>query len=202
MTVPSTGSVSSVLMIPLLSGLVLGALACGGGNGPTDPSISPIAARFDASGTAATPNLVSLAGTVSGDEVVVNVSLTGPTTNTDVYSFAFDLVLGNAGVVSYVSGSAEAGPAFWAPEPVEVLVSQTDNRITVGVTRLGGVSGVGIAGSDSLPVVSLRLRVLRRDLTTVTFEGSPPNAAAALDSSGDSINEISFDAVAAAISGT
>jgi hypothetical protein len=134
---------------------------------------------------------------------MLDVIIMGPTTSNDLYSFAFDLVLSDSGVAQYINGSASFGSALNLDvgQQAEALASQNGNRVTVGVSKLGAGSGNGVGNSEET-VVGLRLRVLKRGMTTITIEGSPPNDAAALDSTGAIVNSVQFDSAAAAISGS
>ena len=176
------------------------AIGCGGGDGGNDSVIVPAStASFAASGTLAAPNLVWLNQvSASGNLVVLEVVLGGPTTSSDLYSFAFDLVLGNAGVVQYVPGSAEVGDSLTTSggQTLAVEASQSGGRVVVGVTKLGGGAGNGVAGAQA-GVVQLTFKALTVGTSTISFSGST-----ALDSVGDPIGSIVFDAVPAAISGS
>jgi hypothetical protein len=153
-------------------------VGCGGGSSdPTQPAVS---AQFTASGTASAPNLVRMTQAVlDRDQVRINVAITGPTTSSDIYSFAFDLVLSDPTVASYVTGTAQAGTALQPTGGQSVLVlvnpdSARPNRLVVGVSKLGGGSGNGV-GAGEATVVSLVFRVLRQDVTSISFGGSSSN---------------------------
>jgi hypothetical protein len=177
--------------------------ACGGSNDSTN-TIDPIEAVIHSNGTQRTPDLVRLTGTAAGDVAVVYVAIGGPTTSDDLYAFAFDLVIGDTSVLSYINGSATFGDALTlgAGEEGEVLAVQNDDRVTVGVSKLGATSGNGVA-VDEATVVSLRFRVLRRDRTsTLTIAGFAPNDPAALDSTGTNVDSVTFDGASLGISGS
>ncbi|MFQ5818294.1 MAG: hypothetical protein ACE5H2_10135, partial [Terriglobia bacterium] len=86
------------------------------------------------------------------------------------------------------------------------LVSQSGNRVIVGVTKLGGGAGNGIGPLEPI-IVSLTFQVLKVGTTNITIVGSPANpqnptaAPAALDSTGVVISSVFFDTFAAQISG-
>lgn len=162
-----------------------------------------IDASFIPSATAASANNVRLVGSAAGNRVIIDVVISGPTTSSDLYSFAFDLVLGNANIARYVNGSATFGTALTigATQQEQVLASQNGNRVTIGVTKLGGGSGNGIGGSEET-IVTLTFEVLQREMTTLTIAGSLPNAPAALDSTGAVVDSVQFDTAAAVITGT
>jgi hypothetical protein len=183
-------------------------LGCGGGSGgdPTGPAAQ---AQFTGSGTSSAPNLVRITqGVLDRDLVRVNVVIGGPTSSSDLYSFAFDLVLSDASVAAYVPGSAQAGTALQGSggQQISVLASQSGPRVVVGVSKLGGGSGNGI-GSGEPTIVSLAFRVLRRDVTSLTFGGSSvdptsPNAnPVALNSQGSVITSVKFDTAAVRLAG-
>lgn len=198
----STRRAALLVLVALLAGFGCGGSGGGGGVTPL-PMPNPIAASFAESGTAASPDQVRLRGTAVGTDVVVDVVIAGATTSSDLYSFAFDLVLSDASVATYVAGSATFGSALTlgAGQTGEALASQGGSRITVGVSKVGGGAGNGVGATEEV-VASLRFRVLKREMTTLTIEGSPPNPPAALDSTGAVIASVVFDAAAAAIGGS
>lgn len=163
-------------------------------------------AQFTGSGTASSPNLVRMTqAVVDRDLVRINVVIGGPTSSSDLYSFAFDLVLSDATVAAYVPGTAQAGTALQpsAGQSITVLVnpdSARPNRVVVGVSKIGGGSGSGNGiGAGEPTVVSLVFRVLRRDVTSITFGGSSSNPTSpnfnpvALNSSNAVISSVNFD---------
>lgn len=195
--------------LPALALLLLAA-ACSSSDNNNGGGGAGVTAAFTPSATAAAANLVRLrAGSAGSDMVTVEVALSGVTTSADIYSFAFDLVLSDATVASYVSGSAVVGGVLVpvGPQGTSVLVSQAGSRVVVGVSKTGGGAGNGVGAGEQV-VVSLTFRVARVGSTNVTFAGSPSNPQnptanpAALDSGGAVIGSISFDAVAATISGS
>ncbi len=187
------------------------AVGCGGGSsgggGGTTPD--PIAAAFAGSGTARTANLVRMTGqAATSDRVRVDVVIGGPTTSSDIYSFAFDIIIGNTAIAEYVGASASAGDALTTSggQSIQTLVSQEGNRVVVGVTKSGGGAGNGIADAEPT-VVSLVFRIKAKGVSTLTFDGSPTNPQhisaepSALDSVGNRIDSITFDGSSARISG-
>jgi hypothetical protein len=196
-------------LVVLLLMLAFSAAGCGSGGGGGDSGggvIQPpgLTASFLDSGTAAAANLVRTTGSSDGDLVVVGVIIGGPTISTDLYSFAFDLTLGDATVAEYVAGSASVGTALTASgsQTLHVLATQQGNRVTVGVTKLGGGSGNGLTQSGEFAVVELTFRLLQPGTTTLTIEGSPGADPSALDSTGGIIASVSFDAASATLIGT
>jgi hypothetical protein len=180
---------------------------CGGDDGGGGVVPTNLVASVVPSGTAAAPNLVRLrASSVSGDTAVLEVVLGGPTTSSDVYAFAFDLVLSNPAIAAYVAGSAAAGTALvpTGGQSITVQAVQTGNRVVVGITKVGGGAGNGVGAAEPA-IVRLSFRVLAAGATQVTFSGSvapqnPTGAPAALDSNVAIVPTIAFDGVAAAIS--
>jgi hypothetical protein len=164
-------------VLPVLSILACLPLLCCGGGSSSDPTTPAFTAQFTPSGTPAAANLVRMTQAVLDRDLVrINVVIGGPTSSSDLYSFAFDLVLSDATVASYVPGSAQAGTALQpsAGQSISVLAnpdSDRPNRVVVGVTKVGGGPGNGVAGGEPT-VVSLVFRVLRRDITSITFGGS------------------------------
>lgn len=155
---------------------------------------------FVGSGTPASPNTVRLGGRVSGNFVTVTVLLGGPTTSTDIYGFAFDLVMDSSDVVELTPLSA--GPALRqlsGCESIEFLSRQSGNRIVVGITKVGWCDGNGIdAGEEVIATYSYRAFVPGR--TTLRFDGPPGGSGpSAYDSNGNVIDTIVFDTGTATI---
>jgi len=179
------------------------AIACGGGGG--GGKSFTIVAMFQESGTAPAPDLVRLAGTTAGDLVVLDVNIGGPTSNDDLFAFAFDIALDDESVVELVQGSAVAGSALkpGGMEQLEVLAAQNGNRITVGVTKLGPTpSGNGIPTGEQT-VVTLQLRLLRKGASShLRLVGSYAMPPAAIDSTGEIIPSVQFDAQPALVAGS
>jgi hypothetical protein len=194
--------------LPLFLGIsVVLAPACGGGG--SDPVAPAATAQFTPSGTAAAPNGVRLVlASSNADTATLNVMVGGPTTSSDLYSFAFDIVLGDPTVATYVTGSARIGDALQATgsQTRSLLVSQSAGRIVVGVSKLGGGPGNAVQDPEEI-LLSLTLRVLERDITTLTLAGStadpgnPTNAPVALDSAGAVIGSVRFDPDPATLAG-
>ena len=196
----------ATVLLVLGSTLALTA-GCGGGGGST-PIVPGLVAQFAPSGATTAPNRVRIvSGGITGDQVTLNIVVGGPTTSADLYSFAFDLLLSDTTVATYVNGSARAGEALASTGvPAEVQVTQNGNRVIVGITRLGAPAGVRVEGQEEV-LLSLRFRVLERDVTSITFAGSsinpqdPNNDPVALDSSGQRVTSIVFDPAAVQLSG-
>jgi len=192
-----------------LFGLVLagaGAFGCGGGDEGVVPGLT---ATFTPSGTPSSQNLVRLTRvSSSGVLMILEASLGGPTTSSDLYSFAFDLVLSDPTVVQYVPGSVEAGTALTPTggQSVAVEAAQSGDRVILGVTKLGGGAGNGV-GASGASVIRWTLKVLKIGTSTISFSGSvtpsnPTGQPVALDSGGVPISSITFDESAATLSGS
>ena len=183
-------------------------VACGGGGG--GGTITPsFAASFTGSRTTVAPNVVRLrSASSSGDTVVLEVTIGGSTTSTNLNTFAFDLVLSDPSVASYVNQSATFGNALTlgAGQTAGVQVAQSGNRVIVGVTKIGAGTGNGVSVSEAV-VVRLTFRVLKVGTTTVTFSGvvnaqNPSGGPAVLDPTPALVPSVLFDTVPAAISGS
>ncbi len=158
-------------------------------------------ASFTESGTLAAPDLVRLRSmSRTGDTVVVEVALGGPTTSGDLYSFAFDLVLGTPSVVEYVVGSVALGNAltFGSGQSGSVQASLVGDHVVVGVSKLGGGPGNRVTVSEAV-LVQLAFRVLEVGTSSLTF-ATAPRPPAALDSTGAVLSSVRFDSAAASIS--
>ncbi len=182
-------------------------LGCGGGGG--DGAVAGLTASFAESGTPAAPNRVRLTRVSSGGELMtLEAALGGTTTSSDLYSFAFDLVLSDPTVVQYVPNSVQIGTVLTPSggQTLAVEAVQSGGRIIVGVTKLGGGAGNGVSASEA-SIVRLTLKVLKVGTSMISFSGSispsnPTGQPVALDSSGVPIGSVIFDPTPAAISGS
>jgi len=159
----------------------------------------PVEASFTGSGTPSSSDMVRLReGASNGNLVTVHVMIAGPTTSADIYAFAFDLVLSDPAIARFVEDSAVAGPALVPGSCLDVLVLavQREDRVVVGVTKLG-CSGNGIPNGEET-IVSLDFRLLQPGSTTIGFWPS----AITLDSETIPISSISFDPLSATLAGT
>ena len=192
------------LRVLLLLGI---ATACGGGDGGgvVPP---PLTAAFLPSATPGAADLVRLRAAASaGDKVTLEVASGGPTTSTDLYGFAFDIVSSDATVAAFVDGTASFGDALTLSggQTGRVEVGRTGNRLVVGVSKLGGGSGNPVPAGGRV-ILRLTFRVLEAGTTTLRFSGAvspqnPGGGPAALDSNGQVVGTVRFDAATAAISG-
>ncbi len=185
------------------------AFGCGGGGGGGGtPAPAGLTATFAASGSASSPDFVRLrSGTVTGSRVVLEVAMGGPTSSSDLYSFAFDLVLSDVTVARYVSATATVGDALSAGggQTLHAEAAQVGDHVVVGVTKLGGGAGNSVSGSETV-VVRLTFQALKAGASSVTFAGStspqnPTASPAVLDSHGALIPGGQFDAAPAILGG-
>ena len=181
------------------------AVNCGGG----DDGGGSLGASFTASGTAATPRLIKMVQhSKSGSHVSVDVVMYGPDTTLDLYTFAFDVLIGDPTVARFVPTSEVVGNALvpFAGQSVEAIADLgtlsgggTDlSRVVVGVSKLGGGPGNGIAGASAV-VVRLTFALQKAGSTTLTLGGIP--SPQVLNSSGAPIGSITYDAAAATVTG-
>src|SRR5262245_66287407 len=133
----------------MIVSLALFGYGCGGSdNGPGFSS------AYTASSTPQAANLVKVVPKgANGNRLVVDVVIYGPTTSTDLYSFAFDVVIGDPSVLSFVSGSATAGSALVAGmgQSIQAIAAPSGSdptHIVVGVSKLGGGGGTAVRDSD------------------------------------------------------
>jgi hypothetical protein len=171
---------------------------CGGNDNAS------LSGQFTGSATAAgTLHLIKLVPkTASGDFIVVQAVIYGPDVSLDMYAFAFDVKIGDTGVVQYVANSAAAGNALtlFAGQGVQVLAAPdgTDpSHIVVGVSKTGGPPGNGVSGASAV-IVELTFRVLKQGTTTLALTGStaiPTQPPTVLDSASppQPIAVITFD---------
>ncbi len=194
--------------VALLAAALL-ATGCGGGNSGPGGSPNPVRAFFRASGSATTPNFVRLKGRVVTDKrVIVDVVMGGASTNQDLYSFAFDIIISNTTVAEFVPGSGSFGTVLTltGSQGSSVQAAQVGRRVIIGVTKTGGGSGNGI-GAGEPAIVSLSFRILAKGTATLSFAGSPANPQnptndpAALDSAVQVVSSVRFDAALASIGG-
>jgi hypothetical protein len=182
-------------------------LGCGGGD-----SGSGFAVTFTPSTTAATPRLVKLVQkSKSGGRVVVQAVIYGPDAALDMYSFAFNVLIGDPNVLRFVTGSDTPGNALVVSgsQTVDSIAGLgtlpgggTDySTIVVGVSKLGGGTGNGVPGASAV-VVEMAFDVRSAGSTTLTLAGSGGNPATVYDSNGSVIGSITFDAQSANVQGT
>src|SRR5262245_26636106 len=136
----NTARAASRLALVVLIAASLWALGCGGS------SSSGLSGGFTQSSTMQSPGLVKLIKkSSSGSHVVVSAVLYGPV-SADLYSFAFDVVVGNTATARFVPNSAAAGTTLTATGgqtiQAEADVSSGDaTHVVVGVSKLGGGTG-------------------------------------------------------------
>jgi len=185
--------------VGLLAALAM--LGCGGGDDP-----ATLSANFTASPTATTPHLIKLVQkSKSGSRVVVQAVVYGPDVALDMYSFAFDVKIGDTSVVRYVDGLDVAGNALvpFAGQTIQKIVATAvgdTSRVVVGVSKQGGGAGNGVAGTSAV-IVELTFQVLKSGTTTLALTGAPGGSPVVLDSTGAVIAVMSFDAATATMQG-
>ena len=166
---------------------------CGGSN-------SSFSAQFAPSATATAVDLIKLVPkTTSGGRIVVQAVIYGPDAGQDMYSFAFDVKIGDPTVLKFMTNSAVAGNALSASAGQTITVQAGPDvsdatHIVVGVTKVGGGPGNGVGGSLASPViiVSLTFQVLKQGTSTLAIAAGP-TAPTVLDHNGAAINAITFD---------
>jgi len=190
---------SSIVCVVTLALLGLFSASCGGGGGGGSVVPPSLTVTFSDSGTASAPDRVRLIGTPSGERVLVDVVLAGPTTSDDISSFAFDVEIGDTTVLAYGDVAAVAGPALFTPGCIDptVLAGQSGDRVVVGVAKLG-CAGNGLPAGEEA-IVTLSFRVLKEGTSTLSLEGSPTQDPTAFDSNTNEIGSIQFDGLSATI---
>jgi hypothetical protein len=178
--------------------------SCGGGGGGGG-STGGGQPTFTASGTAATQNLVTLAGApVTDNQLSLSVNYTGPSTE-NVCGFAFDLLLANGAVVQQVLSAAAGGtlPTAGGGSWSAVAAKSGTQRITVGVSKMGGTCEAFAAGTTKIATILIKTQT---GSTTIKFVGATPSvsatdaAACGADSCvGGKLGSITFDSVSGTI---
>ncbi len=172
---------------------------CGGSS-----NSSSFSASFTQSATASTPNLIKLVPKgSSSNTLVVDVVIYGPTTSVDLYSFSFDVVIGDPTVLGPVPNSATAGTALTVTggQTIQALAapdSSDPSHIVVGVTKVGGGAGNGVAGSSAV-VVELAFGFLRAGTSTLAIATTPTPTVT--DHNGTVIGAIAFDSATGGATG-
>lgn len=202
-------------MIGLGPRLALGATAlavvasCGGGGGGGTVT-NPLVATFSASTAVQLADRVKLLErSTLGARVTLDVTLFGPSTSSDLFAYAFDVVISNTSVVRFVSATA-AGPAL-TPCPMQNVLVQASqapgsNRVVVGVSKSGTCAGNAVPAGNNV-VVGLTFDVLAPGSSTLTFSGqvapnNPGGGPVALDSNLAVVPSVAFDTQAATLTGT
>lgn len=182
-----------IFLFMAVGAVALAGFGCGGGG-----DSSSFSSSFAPSGTASTANLVKLVPKgSSGNLLVVQAIIYGPTTSTDLYSFAFDVVIGDPTVLSFSPNSAAAGTSLTVTggqtiSAIAAASTADPTHIVVGVSKLGGGAGNQVSGA-SAAVVDLSFGFLRQGSSTLRIAASP--APAVLDSNAPPavIGSITFD---------
>lgn len=193
-----TGSRRAFIFVTLAAAVLFGA-GCGG-----DDDESTFSSSFTPSATPSSANLIKLVPKGSnGNLLVVQVLIYGPTTSTDLYSFSFDLVIGDPSVLAFVSGSAVAGSALTVTggqslSAIAAPATADPTHIVVGVSKLGGGAGNQVTGT-SATIVELSFGFLRQGSSTLAIATSP--APAAIDQNLAGIGSVTFDAATGTATG-
>jgi len=193
----------AIVALTALSFLGCGGGGSGGGGG--------VGAQFTPSSTSSAKDLVKLIEkTKSGAQVVVQAVIYGPDVSLDLYTFAFDVTMGDTTVVKYVSASAKipatgAALVAFAGQTLQVIAQPDGSdpkHIVVGVSKLGGGAGNGVATASAV-VVEMTFQVLKAGTTTLTITGNPAatKAPEAIDHNGVAIAAVNFDSAPATIQG-
>ena len=175
--------------------IVLFVVAAGLGYGCNSDSTS-LGAQFTASTTATAPRLVKLQPlTNSGSHIAVQAVIYGPDTTLDMYSFDFNLKIGNPSLLTFVPNSAVAGNALTVFAGQSIVATATPSVgdasvIVVSVHKDGGGLGNGIAGNSAM-IVQLTFNAVMAGTSTLAIAGAPTPTVK--DSNGATIGTITFD---------
>lgn len=174
---------------------------CGGNN-----NSATLIAQFTASTTptSAAVHLIKLIpNAASGARVVIQAVIYGQDVTLDMYTFAFDVKIGDASVLAFVPSSAVAGNALTAIDGQTITaIAAADmsdpSHIVVAVSKLGPGPGNGVEGSSAI-IVSMAFDVLKQGTSTLAIATAP--APAVIDQSGVAIDTITFDAASGSVTG-
>ncbi len=185
-----SGERSSLLIAVLVSMSFLVHCGSSGGGGVIETTKPP---TFTGSGTAPGPNLVTMAdgGTAAGSLIQVDVKIGGPTTSSDLFSFAFDVVLSNPSVIKSVY--PVAGDALSGETLIECSLSPEGDRVVCGVTKTTAI-GNDVVSDATIVGLVFKMSPNTPGSTTLSFA-----LATALDSHGDPIPSVNFDSATAQI---
>ena len=178
-------------VVASLAVFTLGGYGCGGNN-----DSAQLVGQFTASSTPSALHLVKLVPqSNNGTRVVVQAVVYGPDTALDMYTFAFDVKIGDTTVLAYVPNSAVAGNALqaFAGQTITAIAGPDGadpTHIVVSVSKLGGGLGNGVAGSSAV-ALSLSFDVQKEGTSTLAIATSP--APSVIDSQGGTIGSITFD---------
>jgi hypothetical protein len=190
------------LLILIASVSILFGLGCSGSHGDSGVITPTLGASFLPSNTPAASNLIRLRGGTSADDVVnVEVVVGGPTSSSDLYGFAFDLVIADTTVVGFERATAGTALTVTGSQSRNVQASLVGNHLIVGVTKLGGGAG-NVIGAGEAVVVTLTLKVLKAGTSSVTFAGATAvSGCAGFDSAGQVVPSIQFDPETVSVTG-
>ncbi|MFQ5719896.1 MAG: hypothetical protein ACE5IK_10155 [Acidobacteriota bacterium] len=185
--------------------LILVLPACGGGGGGGGAVGTPAPTpTLTISGTAAATGLVQFAGgrDVGGGMIEIDIVMDGDILNQDVHDFVFDILPGDPSILDTTFVSSAKGTAL-DPSSTSLAASWSTNGanqvITVGFSILGVPGDNSITGTGVL-ICTITLKVAAVGSSSLSFIGAPNPVA--LDSTGAVVGAITYDTVAATVSGS
>jgi len=163
-----------------------------------------LSAQFKPSATAPTPGLVKLVErSRSGSRVLVDVLLYGPDPGLDLFAFQFGIMSGNDNLVRLVPQSTYSQTALVADDgqsiSIDVDAASDPSLIQVEVGKTGG-AGNAVAAASAV-VIEVSFDVQAAGATTLTFVGLGGEPPRAVDSAGDPIAAVHFDAASSSVMG-
>ena len=166
---------------------------------------STTSAQFAASQTPSAPGLVQLAqSSISGTQVQVDVLLHGPEPGLDLNAFRFAVKISDPSTVRFVPQASYAQSALVAGAGQSILIdvdgASDPSLVIVQMRKAGGGAGNGFT-SPAAVVLRLTFEVLGSGGATLSFAGVGAFPAQALDSTGQPIDAVRFDAAGASIAG-
>ena len=166
---------------------------------------STTTAQFAASATPPAPGLIKLEqSSVSGAQVQVNVLLHGPEPGLDLNAFRFAVKIGDPSAVRFVAQSSYVQSALVAGEGQSIVIdvdgTSDPSLVNVQMRKAGGGAGNGFTSAAAL-VIQLTFEVLGSGGSTLSFAGVGAFPAEALDSRGQTIDDVLFDRAGASIAG-
>jgi hypothetical protein len=160
-------------------------------------------AQFAASATPPAPGLIKLAqSSVSGTQVQVDVLLHGPEPGLDLNAFRFAIGISDPAAVRFVPQSSYVQSALVAGEGQSIVVdvdgTSDPSRVNVQIRKAGGGAGNGFTSAAAV-VIELTFEVLGSGGSALSFAGVGAFPAEALDSRGQTIDDVVFDRAGASI---
>jgi len=177
------------------------------GYGCSNSNNSPtLVGQFTTSTTAPALHLVKLVpGSASGARVVVQAVIYGPDTSLDMFAFAFDVKISDPTVLAYVANSAMAGDALVATagQTISVIAGPDGSdptHIVVGVSKLGGPPGNGVANASAV-IVTMAFDVLKEGTSSLGIAATPTPSLLDSAQPPQPIAGITFDAATGTVTG-